>query len=157
MLVAGTPSALPTGFVTLEPDVVAADATRPLAKSISSVNLIRVLLWMVAAMIIGTMTYLSALERRRDVAVLKAVGAPTHRLGASIALQAALVAGVGAIVASGLQVLVVPVFPLEVAVPTRAFLQVPVVAVLVALVAGAGGLRSAVKTDPALAFSGMGV
>ena len=48
---------------------------------VSSVNLIRVLLWFVAAMIIGTMTYLSALERLRDMAVLKAIGASTRQLG----------------------------------------------------------------------------
>jgi putative ABC transport system permease protein len=39
-------------------------------------------------------------------------------------------------------------------VPGRAFVQVPGIAVLVALVAGAVGLRRAVRTDPALAFSG---
>ena len=54
--------------------------------------MIRILLWLVAALIIGTMTYLSALERRRDVAVLKAIGASTRQLGMSIALQGALVA-----------------------------------------------------------------
>jgi putative ABC transport system permease protein len=43
-----------------------------------------------------------------------------------------------------------------VSVPDRAFLQVPAIAVLVALVAGLAGLRSAVRTDPALAFSGPG-
>ena len=65
---------------------------RPLDGAISSVNLIRVLLWFVAAMIIGTMTYLTALERLRDMAVLKAVGASTRQLATSIALQGALVA-----------------------------------------------------------------
>ncbi len=156
ILMDGVPDAVPDGFAALEPDVIAEDATRPLERSISSVNLIRVLLWFVAAMIIGTMTYLSALERRRDVAVLKAVGASTFKLGASIALQAALIALTAAVIASGLQVVMVPVFPLEVAVPARAFLQVPVIAVLVALLAGAVGLRKAVRTDPALAFAGPG-
>jgi putative ABC transport system permease protein len=102
------------------------------------------------------MTYLSALERRRDVAVLKAVGAATTQLGASIALQGALIALVAACLASALQVVMVPVFPLEVTVPDRAFLQVPMIAVLVALAAGAVGLRKAVRTDPALAFAGPG-
>jgi putative ABC transport system permease protein len=156
VLLDGEPSAVPDGFTTLEPAAVAEDATRPLERSISSVNLIRVLLWLVAALIIGTMTYLSALERRRDVAVLKAVGASTGQLGLSIALQGVLVAVVAALIASVLQVVMVPVFPLEVAVPRRAFLDVPVIAVVVSLLAGAVGLRKAVGVDPALAFSGPG-
>ena len=156
VVVDGTPTSLPEGFTIVEPAAVAEDALRPLERSISSVNLIRILLWLVAALIIGTMTYLSALERRRDVAVLKAVGAATTQLGASIALQGALIALVAACLASVLQVVMVPVFPLEVTVPGRAFVQVPLIAVLVALAAGAVGLRNAVRTDPALAFAGPG-
>lgn len=147
---------VPDGFVALTGDAVAEDAMRPLERSISSVNLIRILLWFVAAMIIGTMTYLSALERRRDVAVLKAIGGSTTQLGASIALQGTLVALVAAAMAAVLQAFVAPVFPLEVSVPDRALLQVPLIAVVVALAAGVVGLRKAVGTDPALAFSGPG-
>jgi predicted acylesterase/phospholipase RssA len=144
----------PAGFTVLTNDDIAHDAMRPLEHSITSVNLIRVLLWFVSAMIIGTMVYLSALERRRDVAVLKAVGASTGQLGTSIALEGVLVALVAAGIASVLQLAMAPRFPLEVAVPARAFVQVPGIAVLVALAAGAVGLRRAVRTDPALAFSG---
>jgi predicted acylesterase/phospholipase RssA len=156
VLLDGTPSEVPDGFEVLEPDAVAEDALRPLERSISSVNLIRVLLWFVAAMIIGTMTYLSALERRRDVAVLKAIGGSTQQLGASIALQGALIALLAAAIASVLQTVAAPVFPLEVVVPARALFQVPTIAVAVALLAGVVGLRTAVRTDPALAFSGPG-
>jgi putative ABC transport system permease protein len=156
VLVGDGAAAVPEGFVVLAPEAVAADATRPLERSITSVNLIRILLWFVAAMIIGTMVYLSALERRRDVAVLKAVGASTVQLGTSIAVQGVLVALVAALIAGVLQLVLVPVFPLTVSVPQRALLQVPAIAVVVALVAGLAGLRSAVRTDPALAFSGAG-
>ena len=156
VLVAGEPTAVPEGFITFEPGEIAVDATRPLERSISSVNLIRVLLWFVAALIIGTMIYLSALERRRDVAVLKAIGGSNRQLGMSIALQGVLIALVAAALASALQVLMVPVFPLEVSVPTRAFLEVPVIAVVVSLLAGVFGLRKAVGVDPAVAFSGPG-
>ena len=92
VLVDGEPTSVPDGYAVLSNEAVAEDAMRPLEKSVSSVNIIRVLLWFVAAMIIGTMVYLSALERRRDVAVLKAIGGSTTRLGASIALQGALIA-----------------------------------------------------------------
>jgi putative ABC transport system permease protein len=156
VLLGGEPATVPDGFQLLTPADVADDATRPLERSIASVNLVRVLLWLVAGLIIGTMTYLSALERRRDVAVLKAIGASTTQLGASIALQGAIVAMVAALGAAVLQVVVAPVFPLDVSVPDRALLQVPVIAVVVSLLAGIAGLRKAVGTDPALAFAGPG-
>ena len=156
LLLDGTPEAVPRGFKALEADEIATDAERPLDGAVSSVNLIRILLWFVAAMIIGTLTYLAALDRRRDVAVLKAVGGRTTQLGASIALQGVLVAGVAVAVAAGLQALLVPVFPLEVVVPGRAFVQLPVIALLVTLASGGVGLRKAVNTDPALAFAGPG-
>ena len=147
---------MPEGFHTLTNEEIAVDAMRPLERSISSVNLIRVLLWFVAAMIIGTMTYLAALERLRDMAVLKAIGASTRQLAASIAIQGALIALLAALLASVLQVFAVGAFPLEVSVPARALWQVPVIAVLVALLAGVVGLRKAVRVDPALAFAGPG-
>lgn len=156
ILVDAVPDQVPDGLTLLTPDEIAADATRPLEGAISSIELIRLLLWFVAAMIIGTMIYLSAIERRRDVAVLKAVGASTGQMAMSIALQGVLIALAAALIASLLQAVLVPVFPMQVAVPSRAFVQVPVIAALVALASGAVGLRKAVQTDPALAFSGPG-
>ena len=156
ILLADVPADVPEGFHTLTNEEIAVDAMRPLERSISSVNLIRVLLWFVAAMIIGTMTYLAALERLRDMAVLKAIGASTRQLAASIAIQGALIALLAALLASVLQVFAVGAFPLEVSVPARALWQVPVIAVLVALLAGVVGLRKAVRVDPALAFAGPG-
>jgi len=156
VLLGETPEAVPDGFAVRTPEEIATDGLRPLDGAISSINIIRVLLWFVAAMIIGTMVYLSALERRRDVAVLKAVGSSTTQMGGSIALQGALTALSAALIAAVLQVALVPVFPLEVTVPGRAFYQIPIIAVLVSLLAGAVGLRKAVGTDPALAFAGPG-
>ncbi len=156
ILMSAPPDRVPKGFAVLDDEAIVADATRPLDGATSSVNLIRVLLWFVAAMIIGTLTYLSALDRRRDVAVLKAVGGGTGQLGTSIALQGVLVAIVAAAVATALQAVLVPVFPMKLVIPGSAYFQLPLIAVLVALLAGAAGLRKAVKTDPALAFSGPG-
>ncbi len=156
ILLSGQPDAVPEGFELHTPDQIAEDGLRPLDGAISSIEIIRYLLWFVAAMIIGTMIYLSALERRRDVAVLTAVGASTAQMAASIALQGVLIALASALIASVLQAGLVPVFPMQVSVPSRAFTQVPVIAVLVALVSGAVGLRKTVRVDPAVAFSGPG-
>ncbi len=146
----------PEGLAALTPAEVADDATRPLEKSISSVNLIRVLLWLVAAMIVGAVIYLSALERRRDFAVLKAVGASTRGLVASLGMQSVAIALIAAGIAAGLQVLIAPVFPLTVTVPDAALFQVPAIAAVVALVASLGGIRKVTQADPVAAFAGPG-
>jgi putative ABC transport system permease protein len=132
----------------------AEDALGPLESAVASIDLIRVLLWVVAAIIIGAVIYLSALERTRDFAVLKAMGARNRQLSGSLALQAVLVSLTAAAVATVLQLLLVPVFPLTVRVPVSAYWQIPLVAAVVALVAGWAGMRRVRKADPALAFGG---
>jgi putative ABC transport system permease protein len=56
----------------------------------------------------------------------------------------------------GVQAIIEPVFPLRVRVPARAFWQIPIVAVAVAVVAGLGGMRRVARSDPAEAFAGPG-
>ena len=142
------------GVTVLTTDDVAEDALGPLENAISSVDLIRVLLWVVAGIIIGAVVYLSALERQRDFAVLLAVGGKARQLSISLAIQAVLVALVAVGLAALIQALVVPVFPLKVRVPTRALWQLPAVAVIVSLVAASFAMRRVRRTDPAQAFGG---
>jgi putative ABC transport system permease protein len=157
VLVEGEPSAIPPGAKTMSADEVADSVLKPLDGAIASIDLVRVLLWIVAAVIVGAVVYLSALERQRDFAVLKAVGAPNRALLGSLAVQAVLVALLAVGVAAILQIFLAEQFPLEVTVPARAFLQLPVLAVVMALVAGAVGMRKVLKADPSQAFSGAGV
>jgi putative ABC transport system permease protein len=156
VLVEGEPSAIPPGSKTLTNDDVATNVLEPLEGAIASIDLVRALLWMVAAIIIGAVVYLSALDRQRDFAVLKAVGAPDTALLGSLALQAVLVALSAVALAAVIQIFLVPVFPLPVRVPGRAFWQLPLLAVVMALVAGAAGMRRVLCSDPSQAFSGAG-
>ena len=149
-------AALPPGTRLASSDSVAEDALDPLENAITSVDLIRVLLWVVAGIIVGAVVYLSALERQRDFAVLRAVGSPIRTLTAGLAVQAVLVALVAVVLAAGLQWLLRPAFPLRVRVPARAYWQVPSVAVVLALVAGTAGMRQVSRADPASAFAGPG-
>lgn len=156
ILLDGPLRAVPEGLKVLTVEEVAADALRPLEKSTGAIDMVRVLLWLVAAIIIGAVIYLSALERRRDFAVMKAMGTSSWALLTGLLAQSVLLALLATLLASGLQLLLVPVFPLPVEVPAIAFLQVPLVAVAVAAVASLGALRQAVKVQPALAFAGQG-
>ena len=155
-LVEGEPTSIPPGAKVMTADEVTQSALEPLEGAIASIDLVRALLWMVAAIIVGAVVYLSALDRQRDFAVLKAVGAPNRALLGSLALQAVFVALLAVAVAAIVQIFLAPRFPLAVTVPDRAFWQLPVSAVIMALIAGAAGMRKVLRADPSQAFSGAG-
>jgi hypothetical protein len=75
---------------------------------------------------------------------------------ASLGLQAVIVALAAVAIAAVVQVFLAPVFPLKVTVPGRAFWQLPLFAVVIALLAGLAGMRRVARSDPALAFAGAG-
>ncbi len=147
---------LPEGFEAKTVEETWKDALRPLEKPVGAIDVVQILLWLVAATIIGAVVYLSALERRRDFAVMKAVGASSRGLLAGLAAQSILVAMLAALVATGIQQLLVPVFPIPIEVPAKAYIQLPILALLAGALASLGGLRKAVNVDPALAFAGPG-
>jgi putative ABC transport system permease protein len=145
---------LPAGSVSLTADEVADDALGPIESAIASIDLIRGLLWAVAAIVVAAVIFLSAIERSRDFAVLKAVGATGRDLGMGLAIQAVIIALLGSIIAAVIATLVEPVFPLAVDVPPSAYWTVPLVAAVVGLVAASFGVRKVSRTDPAAAFGG---
>jgi putative ABC transport system permease protein len=108
----------------------------------------------VAALIVGSMIYVSALERIRDFAVFKAVGVATRSILGGLAVQAVVVAVLAALLGGALSVLLGPLFPMRVDIPTVAFVLLPVIAVVIGLLASVAGLRRAITVDPALAFGG---
>jgi putative ABC transport system permease protein len=153
VLLADPPPSAPAGTVVLSANDVAENALDPLEDAIASVDLVRALLWLVTAIVIGAVVFLSALERQRDFAILRAVGTPRRVLLLAVAAQAAIIALAAAAIAVALHRLLLPVFPLTVRVPMRALWQIPLGAVAAALAAGAFGLRRVASTDPALAFA----
>lgn len=153
-LVAQTEVAPVADLVVISAEEVGEDALGPLENAISSIDLIRGLLWLVAAIIIGGVLYLTALERQRDFAVLRAVGGTTRQLGLGLALQGVALALLAVALATALQMVIVPVFPLTVRIPARAYWQIPLLAGVVALLATRAGSFRARKTDPATAFGG---
>ncbi|MFK8026311.1 MAG: ABC transporter permease [Ilumatobacter sp.] len=151
-VMSAAPSDAPDGVVALSADAVADDVLGPIESAVSSIDLIRVLLWFVAAIVMGAVIYLTALERERDFAVLKAVGATGASLSGALALQAVIVALVASVAAAAVAQLIEPVFPLPVSIPSSALITVPLVAVVVGLVSAMVGVRRVNRTDPAEAF-----
>jgi putative ABC transport system permease protein len=154
ILVGGRPESVPPGFRVMSQSQVRDDIVRLNVRVLKAMDTLRGLLWAVTAGIIGTLVYLSALERTRDFAVFKATGASSASLFGGLALQAALIAGAAAILSVGLAHLLVPLFPVPIIVSNRAVALLPVVAIGIGLLASALSLRRAVAVDPALAFAG---
>ncbi len=144
----------PEGSRTIDRAGAIDDLLRPLKVAVNSITIVAILLWVVAALIVGSVIYLSALERLRDFAVFKAIGVPTRSIMGGLALQAVIVALLAALLGTGLSALLGPLFPMQVIVPVQAFVALPVLAVVVGLIASATGLHRAVSVDPAVAFGG---
>ena len=90
------------------------DLRRPLSVATSALGLVAALLWVVAAGIVAMMAYLSGLDRYRDFAVFKALGATTRRLLLGVVLQGAVVGLVASSVAVSLAFALAPFFPVDI-------------------------------------------
>ncbi|MEQ1874023.1 MAG: ABC transporter permease [Ilumatobacteraceae bacterium] len=145
---------VPGGYRAFTRAEVEADLIRPLKNPIASIDFIKVLLWMVAALIVASVVYLTVLERTRDIAVFKATGSSTWSIGLGICLQAVILAVLASILGIILATLLAPRFPMEVAVSTRSMILLPVLAVGVGVLAGLIGVRRTVRVEPATAFGG---
>jgi putative ABC transport system permease protein len=142
----------PPGTKVLTNREAKADGLRPVVNAQKTIALVRSLLWLVAALIVGSVMYLSALERSKDFAVLKGMGAKSSSLMGSLSVQAAVLGLTSALVGSALAVLLAPRFPLEAEIPLSAFLLLPLVAVTIGLLACVGAARRMFSIQPALAF-----
>lgn len=150
----GTPTQSLHGYRIVDRSDVIEDVVRPLQGGRVALSYMSVLLWAVAALIVGSLIYLSALERTRDFAVFKALGVTTQFLLAGLVLQAVLVAVSAAILGGLLAMALSPLFPILIAVTASAFGLLVATAMVIGLIASFAGLRHAVTVDPVLAFGG---
>lgn len=149
---AGSSPWVPEGLAVLSNSAVEEDMKLPLDGAISTINLLRILMWIVAAVIIGAVVYLSALERTTDFAVLKAVGSESRSLALGLSMQAIVVSLMAALLAIGISALLRPGFPMPTTIGVGSYLALIGVAALVGALASLAALRRVLKVDPALAF-----
>ena len=154
IVVQGTPDALPSGMVLMSDEDVEEDSLGPMADAVASVDNSRYMMWVVAAVIVAALIYVSALQRLRDFAVLKAVGASSMSLFVGVALQAVLITLAAAALAAASAGLLKPLYLVPVEVPAQAYVVLPVLAVGIGVLSSLVALRQALKVDPALAFGG---
>src|SRR6185437_2291137 len=146
----GTLQRAPDGFQLVDRAGGAADLLRPLKVASGSITIVAGLMSVVAVLIVGSVVYLSALERLRDFAVFKAIGVPTRSILAGLALQAVIVTLLAAVLGVLFSFVLAPTFPMLVVVPTSAYLGLPLAAILIGVLASLAGFRRAVAVDPAL-------
>jgi putative ABC transport system permease protein len=150
----GSIDTLPTEFRAFTQSEARHDLLRPLENPRASIDIVKILLWVVAGLIIASVVYLTALERTRDIAVFKATGVGNAAIGAGICLQAVILAVLASLVGNALAVLLARWFPMEVTITTASMLQMPLLAVVVGVLAGLVGVRRTTSIAPATAFGG---
>ncbi len=154
IVVQGDPATLPAGLVMMADEAVEEDALGPMEDAVASVDSSRYLMWAVATIIVAALIYVSALQRVRDFAVLKAVGATSRSLFLGVATQAVLISLGAAVFAFAVSGFLRPLYKVPVEVPGTAYLLTPVIAIAVGVLSSLVALRPAVRADPALAFGG---
>jgi putative ABC transport system permease protein len=154
VLISGTPRGVPTGLQLLSNTQIEAASLAQMAQGVSSISNSRALMWLIAALIVAALVYVTALERTRDFAVLKAVGASTRKLFAGLAAQAVIVALAAAVIAAAVSSFMTGLFAQPVDIPASAFVVLPLSALVVGLLASLAALRRAASIDPASAFAG---
>ena len=148
----GTPAVVPAGLVVLSPSTVVTDTVAQLQSGVQSIDNTRWLMWFVAAAIVASMLYVAALERKRDFAVLKALGSSSRTLFLSLVLEAVVVTLLAAVLAEILASLLTRTFAQPVDITLDARLVLPLIAVVVGVVASVTALRRVTGADPATAF-----
>lgn len=154
VLTNGTPRSVPAGYQVFSNTQIESASLAQLAAARESIDNSRVFMWVIAALIVAALVYVTALERTRDFAVLKAVGASTRLLFAGLAAQAVLVALAAAIIAAVLANFMTGIFAQPVDIQASAFFVLPLSALVVGLIASLAALRRAASVDPSAAFAG---
>lgn len=150
----GVPTHVPAGLVMLTPGQVVDSTLETLSGGVDSIKNARVLMWIVAVIIVSALIYVSALQRVRDFAVLKALGSSSAMLFASLCLQAVVVTLLAAAFGIALSTVMTGIFEQTVAVPASAYYTLPIIAIGVGVVASLVALRRATGADPVAAFGG---
>jgi len=150
----GKATHLPDGFSQDSPSQAVANLVRPLRDAHGAISFLAVLLWIVAGCVLGSVMYLSAMERTRDFAVFKATGVSNRSLLAGLALQAVIIALVAALIGAVIGAALAPFFPLNVEITRSSLIALPFIAVAVGLLASLVGMRRVTSIDPAAAFGG---
>jgi putative ABC transport system permease protein len=153
VLVRGDPT-LPPTLEAFDRGQTEIDLTRPLEGATASIDLMKFMLWAVAALVVGSVIFVSVLERTRDIAIFKATGSSNAAIGVGVCVQSVIITGIAAVLGSATALIMAPRFQMDVEIPVSAWFTLPIVALCIGLVSGMFGLRRVAAVEPASAFAG---
>jgi putative ABC transport system permease protein len=148
----GIPGQLPAGLVALTPNQVINASVGQLKAGVSTIENTRWMMWAVAVIIVGSLLYVAALERRRDFAVLKALGSSSRALFGSLVIEALVVTMLATLFAELVVNPMAPLFAQPVDMNLTAYATLPISALVIGIVASLGALRRVTAADPVGAF-----
>ena len=119
-----------------------------------TIDFVALLSWLIAAGVISAIVYLTAIERTRDFAVLRATGSPDRRIVGALMIQSSIVAIIAATLSVPLMLVLRNGMPMPVTLNGGSVVTILLVGVVVGVVASLAAVRRALTTDPAVAFGG---
>ena len=164
-VVAGTPYVMGIGYVGrvasppagtsigTNADTVS-DMRLTLDNASTTIDFLALLTWLVAAGVIGAITYLSVVEQTRNFAILRATGSPARLIVGSLVIQSMSVSVSAALLAVPFAFLLRLGMPMHSTITFGSVVQIVVVGIVVGVVASLAAARRAITVDPALAFGG---
>jgi putative ABC transport system permease protein len=141
VLTVGVPTTVPVGYAVYTNAQIEKASLAEMASGVSSINGTKFFMWLIAAIIVAALVYVTALER-------------TGLLFVGLAVQAVAVALAAAVIAAILSNFMTGIFAQPVDIPGSAFVVLPLSALAVGLLASLAALRRAASVDPAAAFAG---
>ncbi len=148
----GVPGEPIAGLKVMDFAAVRGDLRSTTEGATTTIAILSLILAVVAAGIIGLMSYQSNLDRLVDFALFKAIGAPTQKLLVGLVLQVVAMALTAALAAAAVAELVAPTFPIGVELTAASYLTLLGLALGVGLLVSLISIRQATAVDPALAF-----
>ena len=118
------------------------------------VQFLRVMLWLASGLIVTMITYVTTLEKTREIGILKAIGASNRYIISMTMKQVGIMTGVGLALGIGLARLAAYGFPIFVLISWREAGIVALVTSVVCILGGYWAARRAMYVDPMIAFRG---
>jgi len=124
-------------------------------KPMGGVQALRGLLWLITGLIVSMITYVTILEKRQEIGVLKAIGASNRYVISLVLKQSILMAVVGLAIGMLLAAAIIPKFPMTVLLSIPEFITVSIVTLFVCCGGALLATRAATSVDPMTAFRGI--
>ena len=119
-----------------------------------AVQFLRVMLWLAAGLIVGMITYVTMLEKTKEIGVLKAIGASNSYIILLLLKQVALISLIGVLIGYCLSYIFAAAAPIFVKINFVESIIVACISFIVCCSSGYLAARKAITVDPMIAFRG---